>query len=210
MHPVENRLRERARLSGVNISDALAERLALYYQILEHWNETINLTSLADLDAAVDRLLLEPLAAASRLPHGSRLIDLGSGGGSPAIPLALACNARKLVMVESRERKSAFLREVVRQLGLDPLASVETCRFEELLARDGFRSGFDVVSVRALRLGAALAAAADLLAPGGTMALFGGPSSEQAAVVPRQLAEVAAEELLPQSTSKLTILRRLP
>lgn len=209
MHLVENRLTERADRSGVEIPDALAARLSAYYRLLEHWNQTINLTSLVDLDRAVDRLLLEPVAAASRLPRGGRLIDLGSGGGSPAIPLALACGSTQLVMVESRERKCAFLREVIRQMELETVARVEACRFEDLPTRAGFHEGFDVVSVRALRLGPAMAAAAGLLVPGGTLALFGGPSLEPPSHDHR-FVEVGAQPLLPQSTSRLTILRRVP
>ncbi len=61
-------------------------------------------------------------------------MDVGSGGGSPAIPLKLAVPRLRLTMVEAKARKSAFLREAVRHLGLEQ-RSVETARYEELLAR---------------------------------------------------------------------------
>ena len=78
------------------IPEPLASQLVVYYQLLSHWNRKINLTSLSDPDEAVDRLLLEPVAAAAVLPANRALIDLGSGGGSPAIPLALALGATRV------------------------------------------------------------------------------------------------------------------
>jgi len=122
---------------------SLTEQLLTYYRVLSHWNRKMNLTSLAEPAEAVDRMLLEPVAAAPHLPHGIDLIDLGSGGGSPAIPLALALSARRLVMVESRLRKAAFLREVLRELGLS--GTVEAARFEEVATRSAFGGAFGVV-----------------------------------------------------------------
>jgi 16S rRNA (guanine527-N7)-methyltransferase len=146
------RLRRRARRAGVTVSDALAAQLWVYIELLFRWNSKINLTSLSleQPDEAIDRLLVEPLAAARHLPSEARsLIDIGSGGGSPAIPLKLAHAAVRLVMVESKARKSAFLREALRQLESD--GTVETARFEELLTRPDMHETFDVLTLRAVR-----------------------------------------------------------
>lgn len=209
MRDLTERLLQRATLSDLEIPAGLVRRLSRYYQLLDRWNEKINLTSLVDPDEALDRLLLEPVAAARSLPFGGRLIDLGSGGGSPAIPLALASGAAKLVMVESRERKAAFLREAVRQLDLS-IASVETSRFEALAAREDFQGAFDIVSIRAVRVDRqALATAATFLAAGGVVALFRGPSGpDRPAEAPPELVLVSTAQLLRQSNSRLTVLRR--
>ena len=79
------------------------------------------------------------------------MIDIGSGGGSPAIPLKLAIPSLQLVMVESKTRKSAFLREAARQLNLAD-TSVETVRAEDLLTRSELHESQDLVSVRAVRV----------------------------------------------------------
>ncbi len=96
--------------------------LEAYFRLLTQWNAQINLTSLPlnePSDAAFDRLLVEPLAAARQIPDASQVwYDLGSGGGSPAIPLKIARPALKLTMIESKERKAAFLREAIRTVGL--------------------------------------------------------------------------------------------
>ena len=73
----------------------------------------------------------------------STAIDIGSGGGSPAIPLTLAAPRLHMRMVESKTRKAVFLREVIRTLGLGR-AEVDTSRFEELLTRPELHEGADL------------------------------------------------------------------
>lgn len=170
------RLRERADLAGLTLEPALSDTLLTYYELLGRWNAKINLTSLSDPDEAIDRLLLEPVAAASALPRGGKLMDLGSGGGSPAIPLAAALSASQLVMVESRGRKAAFLREAARALPLPVV--VEAVRFEDLAKgllseHSAYLGRMDVVSMRAIRMDRdALSTAVRFLDGNGALALF--------------------------------------
>lgn len=201
-------LANRAAHAALALDEPLASQLVVYFQVLSHWNRRINLTSLSNPDEAVDRLLLEPIAAAAALPSGVPLIDLGSGGGSPAVPLALATGAERLVMVESRERKAAFLREVVRELGLN--AAVEGRRFEELPSVTEFANSFGLVSVRAVRLDRNLfSAAAALLRSRGTVALFRALDAEDPpAGLPSTLRWVDSTQLIPASRSALTRLTR--
>jgi 16S rRNA (guanine527-N7)-methyltransferase len=177
MDSLDARLSQRAAIAGLSLDASLHSALLAYYEVLLRWNAKVNLTALTDPDEAIDRLLLEPVAAARYLPHESRLIDLGSGGGSPAIPLALALRSSRLVMVESKGRKAAFLREAARQLAVP--AVVEGERFETLAAESsGYASGFEVVSMRAVRMDAeALGSAIRFLAPGGRLALFVSPGA---------------------------------
>ena len=164
-------VRTRAGAAGLDLPQDLLESLLAYYDILSKWNKTINLTSLSDPDAAIDRLLLEPLLAARVLPKPDVMMDLGSGGGSPAVPLALALAARRLVMVESRGRKAAFLREAARTVGLN--ATVEAARFEDLAGLPDYKGAMDIVSMRAVRMDAAtLDVARGFAKAGGSIALF--------------------------------------
>lgn len=166
----------RASKVNVFVGDPLAELLAAYYDLLVRWNRKINLTSIDDVDEAIDRLLLEPLVAVRHFPSGvDRLMDIGSGGGSPAIPFKLALPQMRLTMVEAKARKSAFLRETIRQLGLEG-TQVETARYEELLARPELHEAFDAVSLRAVRTEArVLTTLQAFLVAGGTLVLFRGP-----------------------------------
>jgi 16S rRNA (guanine527-N7)-methyltransferase len=166
---LEQLLRERARIHGVLLPDLLIPRLLAYYSLLARWNARMNLTSLSDPQEAIDRLLLEPVKAGQNVPTGRAVVDLGSGGGSPAIPLALACGARSLLMIEAKARKAAFLREAVRHVGLP--AAVECARFEDVLPK--IRKAADLVSIRAVRVDdALLALVRPTLAPGGEALLF--------------------------------------
>ena len=136
MAPVafRTRLARRASRAGLSLSPGLSEKLIAYYELLERWNRKINLTALDEPDNAIDRLLLEPVVAARYLPlsrSGISLMDVGAGGGSPALPMTMAApQPVDLTMVEAKVRKSAFLREAIRHLGLTG-ARVENARFEE-------------------------------------------------------------------------------
>lgn len=176
------RLERRARRGGVKISPELAVRLITYLELLARWNHKINLTSLPlvePTDETFDRLLIEPLIAARYLPTPNcSVIDVGSGGGSPAIPMRLAAPEISLRMVESKTRKAAFLREAVRQLALDNVV-VETARAEELLARPGLHEHHDVATLRAVRLEPrTLLTVHAFLRFGGFAFLFRGPGTE--------------------------------
>lgn len=182
-------------------------RLVTYFDLLFRWNAKINLTALRETtDAAIERLLLEPLAAALELSPHLDLIDLGSGGGSPAIPLALALSAPRLVMVESRARKAAFLREAVRELGMN--AVVEAARFEEVAARPDYHGTMDVVSIRAVRMDSpALTAAAVFLKSQGTVALFTTAEATSLEALPETLVWQKTTALV--NRTRLLLLSRL-
>ena len=192
------------------LDEKLAEGLATYYDLLSRWNRKINLTALDNADEAIDRLLLEPVVAARATALSSgELLDVGSGGGSPAIPLVLALGADVLLtMVEAKTRKSAFLREAIRQLHLP--ATVETSRYEELLARPQLLERFDLLSVRAVRVEPkVLMTLQAFVKPGGRLLLFRGPSGSAAPTsVLHPLEWDATIPLLESLQSRLTILNK--
>jgi 16S rRNA (guanine527-N7)-methyltransferase len=203
------RLSRRASKAGVFIPDDLALPLTTYYELLSRWNRKINLTALDNPDEAIDRLLLEPVMAARHITTPSpKLMDVGSGGGSPAIPLALAAAASSLVMVEVKARKSAFLREAIRHLELAG-ASVETSRFEELLARPELHERFDALSLRAVRVEVKVMLTLQaFVKPGGLILMFRGPSGPKAPDVVPPLEWVATHPLVDSLQSRLTVLRK--
>lgn len=174
-------LRERASISEVSLDEPVEEKLAAYFRLLAHWNTRINLTSLPlepPTPQAIDRLFIEPLMAASLVKSNVSLwFDLGSGGGSPAIPLQVVHPARRLVMVESRDRKAAFLREVVRELPVLG-AEVEVSRIESVAGEPRNAGTADLVTVRAVRMEPSLIGwIQTLLRFGGQAILFGAETS---------------------------------
>lgn len=205
------RLSRRAAKCGLFVPDELCDRLIAYYELLSRWNRKINLTALDDPDEAIDRLLLEPVLAVRHLPAPDvHIMDIGSGGGSPAIPMKLAAPAAALTMVEVKARKSAFLREAVRVLSLDN-ASVETSRYEELLARPELHEAFGVLSLRAVRVEVrTLLTLQAFLRPGGLLFMFRGPSgpgSPSGSIPP--LSWVGTFPLVESMQSRLTVLKKL-
>jgi 16S rRNA (guanine527-N7)-methyltransferase len=151
-----------------------------YFRLLAQWNVKINLTGLSlqpPTDETFDRLFIEPLAAAVLVTDAPGIwFDLGSGGGSPALPLKLVRPALTLTLVESKTRKAAFLREVVRVLKL-PSTDVANVRFEEL--EPDASTAADLVTVRAVRPDVALLdVSARLLKLGGRLLLFGKPAND--------------------------------
>jgi 16S rRNA (guanine527-N7)-methyltransferase len=209
-----DRLKRRAKRAGLELAPDLSESLECYYRILAKWNAKINLTSFAldsgGQDEAVDRLLIEPLIAARHLaPDVSTAIDIGSGGGSPAIPLALALPRLHMRMVESKTRKVVFLREVLRELSLGR-AEVETARFEELLARPELHEGMDVLTIRAVRVEPrTLLSLQAFVRPGGQIFLFRGPAGADVveALTP-PLSWLATYPLVDALRSRLVVLRK--
>lgn len=208
------RLKRRAKAAGISIEPKLAERLETYYQLLTKWNAKINLTAFRLTpegdDAAIDRLLIEPVAAARYTPENARtMLDAGSGGGSPAIPFKLANSNLALRMVEVKTRKAVFLRELVRELGLRD-AEVETSRFEELLPRAELHEALDLVSIRAVRIEIrTLNSLQAFLRPGGKLLLFRGSSkSELEDSPPPPLAWMATYPLVDSLHSKLVVLTK--
>lgn len=193
-----DRFKSRAEALGVLPGEAVLSQLAIYYDVLQRWNEKINLTSLGDSDEAVDKLVMEPLVAAKFLPHAGRLVDIGSGGGSPAIPLAIALESSAFVMVESRGRKAAFLREALRSLDL--AGRVETERAEALATSQDFIHAADIVSMRAVRMTSQLAKSlSTLLASGGLLAMF----SRHSEPIPEGFRPAGAHLLVPATQSFL-------
>jgi 16S rRNA (guanine527-N7)-methyltransferase len=202
------RVGRRARKANLDIAAAQLALHASDLALLSAWNARMNLTALRDRDEAVDRLILEPVAAARLLGTASGLIDIGSGGGSPAIPLRIQMPSTVLCMVESKIKKGAFLREVIRRLDLVP-ARVESRRFEELLTDAVAHEAYDLVSIRAVRIQpSTLAAAQAFLKPGGRLALFRGPGEDPPPSIP-MLAIEADEPLIESLRSRLVILRKL-
>ena len=169
-----SRISERLNAVGLEIPEADVADCARYLALLARWNQKINLTSfqLAGQldDRAIDRLIIEPLVATTLgVPGPGKWWDVGSGGGSPAIPMRIVWPSGRLIMVESRERKSAFLREAVRELGLEG-TDVLCERLENLAI--GARA--NLVTVRAVRIDASLAdLLSRMLAIGGFALAFG-------------------------------------
>jgi 16S rRNA (guanine527-N7)-methyltransferase len=202
------RLSARAENAGVPISVDARSKLEIYFQLLTRWNAKINLTALPlrrPTDETFDRLLIEPLAAARYVADSARRwFDVGSGGGSPAIPLKIVHANAELTMVESKARKAAFLREAVRALEL-PDVDIENQRFEDAAARIRPHS-VDLVSVRAVKSAPPLLIAIRrVLSPNGRVFVFHSPAG--GSTVPPGFAMAEIAKLGTSHDARLSILK---
>ena len=201
-------MQQRAQRARVELSAPVLAKLTAYVELLQRWNERMNLTALDDRDSGLDRLIIEPLVAARHLPRRPcSVIDIGSGGGSPAIPMRLAMRGGSMLMVETKTRKAAFLREAVRQLDLAETA-VETGRFETLLAVPDLHETFDVLTLRAVRVEArVLRGLQAFVKPQGELFLFRGSREEPAGIEP-PLRWRATYPLVEGLRSRLVVLEK--
>ncbi len=144
---------ERARALGVSFASGEVERLGLYLGYLLWANERVNLTAIRDAGEAWTRHILDSLALLaplSELSDGSRVVDVGSGGGVPGIPLAIALPNLRFTLVEATTKKARFLEQVVQKLGLENVEVVN--ERAEVAAGEGskHRGRYDAVVARAV------------------------------------------------------------
>ncbi|MDP3562110.1 MAG: 16S rRNA (guanine(527)-N(7))-methyltransferase RsmG [Legionellaceae bacterium] len=104
---------------------AFAEKIEAYLLFLHKWNQAYNLTAVRDVNLMVGRHILDSLVVLPWL-HGTRLIDVGSGGGLPGIPLALARPDIQVVLLDSNGKKTRFLREAKRVLNLTNVEVIQS------------------------------------------------------------------------------------
>jgi 16S rRNA (guanine527-N7)-methyltransferase len=169
-------------LSRDNSPDAA---LAEFLRELARWGERMNLVGSTN-PAAMARHVEDSLAAASHLRTGSAVVDLGSGAGFPGVPIAIARRDLRIVLVEIREKRVAFLRHVVRALGLD--AEVRRTSIDTPP-----ETPFDVALLRAVAPpGESLALARPWVGEGGEIWIWAGPDAALPSARPIPLASGGA------------------
>ena len=158
-----------------------SDKLMAYLGLLAKWNRTYNLTAIRDPLQSVSHHLLDSLAVLRELSDCvGTLVDVGSGGGLPGIPLAIADPARRVTLNDVNEKKGAFLRQAVIELGLSN-ATVHVGRVEDWHPATGFAV---VISRGLASLADFLARCRHLVAPAGVLAAMKGvyPHDELAQV----------------------------
>jgi 16S rRNA (guanine527-N7)-methyltransferase len=185
-------------LEGATLSESQLGQIAAYAALLEKWNVRMNLTAIRDPEEIITRHFGESLFAARRLFPEPEIqataIDIGSGAGFPGLPLKIWNPALDLTLIESNRKKSAFLREAVRTLGLANVRVLAE-RAEQVSERASF------VTLRAVeRFEQILPVALKLTAAQGRIALLIGDS--QVPIAKSFLSDVSWENPAPLPLSQ--------
>jgi 16S rRNA (guanine527-N7)-methyltransferase len=176
---------------GLTLPEGAEAKLLAYLALLDKWNRVYNLTALREVKRMVSHHLLDSLATVGFF-QGKTVLDVGSGGGLPGIPLAIARPEMRVTLIDSVAKKTAFLLQAKTELGLTNL-SVVTGRVEEYQP-DGC---FDVITSRAFSdLKEFVTLTRHLLKPTGRwLAMKGLMPHEEIALLP-DWAKVSANKVL--------------
>ena len=140
---VEHQLAAGIAALGLTLPAGAEAKLLAYLALLDKWNRVYNLTAVRDAERMVSHHLLDSLAAVPYF-QGETVLDVGSGGGLPGVPLAIARPDLRVTLIDSIAKKTAFLLQAKAELGLSNL-HVVTGRVEDFRPE----AGFDVITSRA-------------------------------------------------------------
>ena len=181
------------------------QQLALYVALVERWNRRMNLTAIRDPKTFVQLHIGESLRCAQLLPgEVTTVMDFGSGAGLPGIPIQVARPELIVTLAESQNKKAAFLREAIRELGLVQ-TNVYAGRVEDMPAGQQF----DLVTLRAVdKMGLALRAAYLRIKIRGWMAVL--TSQRETSTLQSSLPamEWSEPEAIPGSEQRILMLGR--
>jgi 16S rRNA (guanine527-N7)-methyltransferase len=159
---------------GVEVTAAHTAQMARHAQLLLAWNRVTNLTTVVEPAAMALTHYLDSLSAAPLVPPAAALLDIGSGGGFPGLPLHILRPGLRTTLIDASRKKVSFLRHAIRELGLTGILALHS-RAEELAARSGGSPRFGVIASRALGAVAPFVGMAlPLLAPDGCIVAMKG------------------------------------
>jgi 16S rRNA (guanine527-N7)-methyltransferase len=185
---------------GIDLPNLARNQLLAYAALLDKWNKTYRLTGQKDPSLTVSHHLLDSLAI---LPHvgPGPLLDVGSGGGLPGLPLAIARRDLAVAMVDTVQKKASFLQQAAIELGLENV-TVHHARVEEMQGQ------YAQISSRAFaELGIFVSLTRHLLAPGGRWLAMKGlrPGAELQALP----ADITVDAVIPLAVPGLDAERHL-
>jgi 16S rRNA (guanine527-N7)-methyltransferase len=163
---------------GLELDPRQIQAFRLYREELARWSARTNLTALRDPEEIVREGFLDSLACLQfTLPESSRVLDIGSGAGFPAIPLKLVRPSLQITLVEASRKKTTFLRHIVRSLALQDVRVLQR-RAEDLATDPSEQGKYDFVLARAVSpLPQAAQLAAPFLRQGGVFLAQVGPGA---------------------------------
>ena len=159
---------------GIEVSEEQAGLFAVHAREMVLWNKSTNLTSVTDPFEMAVKHYLDSIAAVPYTGRAASLLDAGSGGGFPGIPLKIMLPSLKVTLLDARRKRVSFLKHVIRSLGIAGI-DVFNDRLEQMKDLLPPGEGFDVIVSRAFSdLEPFAAHALPLLNPGGCIVAYKG------------------------------------
>lgn len=161
------------------INGEYAEKFRIFKRVLIDYNNSFNLTSVTDDKGVLYKHFLDSIAGESLFKGGAKVLDVGSGGGFPAVPLKIVRDDLDVTMLEATGKKCTYLNAVVDKLGLN-CVQVINGRAETAARTPEMREKFDAVSARAVaRLNILSEYCLPFVAVGGTFIAYKGDAAEE-------------------------------
>lgn len=136
---------------GISLGQKQKQKFIRYKELLLEWNKKINITAITE-DKEVDiKHFLDSLTAfnSDKLKGNKKIIDVGTGGGFPGIPLKIINDDLDITLLDSLNKRISFLKEVIDSLGLQNIDAIHG-RAEELSRKDDYREKYDICISRAV------------------------------------------------------------
>jgi 16S rRNA (guanine527-N7)-methyltransferase len=167
-----------ASLMDINLSSIQAIQMAAHAKALLEWNRKINLTAITDPEQVVIKHFLDSIAPMRHIPEQGGLIDIGTGGGFPGLPLKVMRPDQPMIFLDASRKKVNFVKFILRQLGL-PNAEAIQARVEEFSQNRGDQGRFTTVISRAFTdIESISHMAGALLSKEGRIIIYQGPKEE--------------------------------
>jgi 16S rRNA (guanine527-N7)-methyltransferase len=171
-------IKDGAAAMGLTVSPEQAGLFARHAEALLAWNRTTNLTAITAPEAVAVKHFLDAIVPSRYVPPGSAVLDIGSGGGFPGIPIKIMDPSLSVTLIDSVRKKASFLKYVIRTLKIEGITA-HHIRAEALAKQADMVRGFDVIVCRALTaLADFIRVARPLLKDGGVMIAMKGDISE--------------------------------
>lgn len=191
MSDLKTELQQGLQQMGIDLSVPQQLQLLAFIDLLKKWNRTYNLTALRDEKAVISLHILDSLTLLPYVENARGLIDVGSGGGMPGIPIAIARPDLPVALLDANSKKTSFLQQAAIELGLKNV-EVMTARVEAMVGER-----FDVITSRAFaELADFVTLTKQLMAKGGCWAAMKGVYPyEEIAQLPENVEVVRVDKL---------------
>ena len=194
-----------ARAFDLDLEHHHTELFAVHARELLHWNQIINLTAITDPFEIAIKHFVDSLAPARMISPGATLLDIGSGGGFPRIPLKVAIPTLSVTLIDASRKKINFLKHLIRSLKLGGIEVIHI-RAEDLVSDPAYQKHFDFITSRALTdLSSFIRQARPLLAANGQMIALKGKMDQPEVETGDSYTPIAKTYLLPFTQSQRSI-----